>query len=142
MKKRRGFTLIELMVTVAIIAILAAIAYPSYMEYLKKGRRGAAQTFMMEVANKESQYLLDARNYAVSGDIAAITNNSTGTPPGLGLTVPSDVSAYYDLKVDPAVATSPPSYTITATPKGTQVSDGTLTLDHQGAKTRNGQPGW
>jgi len=134
MKAHRGFSLIELMVAVAIIAILAAVAYPSYMEYLKKGHRAAAQTFMMEVANKQSQYLLDARNYAVSGDDTAITT--------LGLTVPRDVSDYYDLKVDPAVATSPPSYTIVATPKGTQASDGTLTLDQQGAKTRAGQAGW
>jgi len=134
MKTQRGFTLIELMITVAVIAVLAAVAYPSYMEYLKKGRRAAAQTFIMEVANKQSQYLLDARNYAVTGDATAITT--------LGLTVPSDVSPYYDLKVDPAAATNPPTYTITATPKGTQANDGILTLDNQGAKTCKGNPGW
>lgn len=139
MKKRRGFSLIEVMVAVAIIAIIAAVAYPSYLEYLKKGRRASAQTFMMEIANKQSQYLLDARNYAVGGDVTAITNSA---PTGLGLTIPSDVSPYYDLRVDPAVATTPPSYTIVATPKGTQASDGELTLDYTGAKKRNGQPGW
>lgn len=134
MKRQRGFTLIELMIAVAVIAIIAAVAFPSYQEYLKKGRRASAQTFMMEIANKESQYLLDARNYAVTGDATAITT--------LGLSVPSDVSPYYDLKVDPATATSPPTYTITATPKGSQASDGVLTLDHQGAKTCKGNPGW
>ena len=135
MKKQSGFTLIEVMIVVAIIAIISAVAYPSYMEYLKKGRRGSAQTFMMEVANKQSQYLLDARNYAVTGDATAITTT-------LGLTVPPDVTPYYDLKVDPVAPTSPPSYTIVATPKGSQLSDGALTLDNQGSKTRNGQPGW
>lgn len=134
MKAQRGFSLIEVMIAVAIVAIIAAVAYPSYQEYLKKGRRASAQTFMMEIANKESQYLLDARNYAVTGDATAITT--------LGLTVPSDVSPYYDLKVDPAAPTNPPSFTITATPKGTQAPAGILTLDHLGAKTCKGQPGW
>ncbi|OGA45395.1 MAG: hypothetical protein A3F74_26990 [Betaproteobacteria bacterium RIFCSPLOWO2_12_FULL_62_58] len=143
MKAHRGFTLIELMIVVAVVAILAAVAYPSYQDYLKRGRRASAQTFIMEVANKESQYLLDARNYAVSNNATAITT--------LGLTVPNDVSPYYDLKVgstgpDPAVATSPPSYIITATPKGTQTTDpyGVMSLNHEGAKTRkNGaEPGW
>lgn len=136
MKRQKGFTLIELMIVVAILAIIAAVAYPSYMEYLKKGRRATAQTFMMEIANKQSQYLLDARNYAVSGDATAIAT--------LGLTVPSDVSPYYDIKVDPAAATNPPSYTIVATPKAgsAQASDHVLTLDHQGAKTCAGSAGW
>jgi type IV pilus assembly protein PilE len=135
MQKRRGFTLIELMVAIAIIALLVTIAYPSYLGYLKKGRRAAAQTFMSEVANKQSQYLLDNRNYAVN-----ISDLSTSN--ALGVVTPSDVSPYYTVKVDPAAVTSPPTFTITATPKGDQVSDGALTLDHTGAKTRNGQSGW
>lgn len=132
--KTRGFTLIELMVAVAIIAILAAIAYPSYLDYLRKGRRASAQTFVSEIANREQQYLLDARNYAVSGDATAIAT--------LGLTVPSDVTPYYTIRIDPAAPTLPPSFSIVATPISTQVPDGALTLDNQGNKTRNGQPGW
>ena len=135
MKTRRGFTLIELMIAVVVIAVLIAIAFPSYMQYLKKGRRGAAQTFISEVANKESQYLLDNRNYAVN--IADMSSANA-----LGITTPSDVSPYYTVAVGPAAVTSPPTYTITATPIGNQVSDGALTLDQTGAKTRNGQPGW
>ena len=139
MKAHRGFTLIELMIVVAVVAILAAVAYPSYQEYLKKGRRASAQTFMMEVANKESQYLLDARNYAVN-----ISDLSTSN--ALNITTPSDVSPYYTVKVDPTAVTTPPSFTIIATPKGTQTTDayGTMSLNHEGAKTRkNGaEPGW
>ena len=51
--KEGGFTLIELMITVAIVGILAAVAYPSYMNYVKKGLRRAAQAQMLDIANRE-----------------------------------------------------------------------------------------
>lgn len=133
-KRFAGFTLIELMITVAIVGILAAIAYPSYQDHLRKSRRAAAQTFLMEVGNRQQQYLLDARNYAVGG--AALTT--------LNLTVPTDVSRYYAITVAPATPATPPEFTVTATPitGSVQVPDGALTLDNLGTKTRNGQPGW
>ena len=68
--RNSGFTLIELMITVAVIGILAAVAYPSYNDYLIRATRSAAQSFMLDVSNKEEQYLLDARIYA------AVANNA------------------------------------------------------------------
>jgi len=132
--KRRGFTVIELMIAVVIVAILAMIAYPSYMDHLRKGSRSAAQNFLAEMATKQQQYLLDARQYAVgAGAVAA-----------LSMTVPADVSQFYTITVSPAAPTLPPSFTLVATPiaGSRQVKDGALTLDSTGAKTRNGQPGW
>jgi type IV pilus assembly protein PilE len=115
-----GFTLIELMIVVAVIGILASIAYPSYLEYVKKGRRAAAQSHLMEIAQRQQQYLLDARSYA-----------STLTT--LGVTTPDDVSDYYTISLE--VDDTPPSFTITAEAQGVQASDGNLTLNNTGSKT-------
>jgi type IV pilus assembly protein PilE len=132
-RRLAAFTLIELMIAVAVVAILTAIAYPSYQDHLRKSRRASAQAFLMEVANRQQQYLLDARNYAVGGD--ALTTLSLSTPP--------DVSAHYTITVAPDAPELPPAYTLTATPSSAvQTPDGVLTLDHQGSKTRAGEPGW
>ena len=121
-ERRRGFTLIELLIVVAVIAILATIAYPSYVEYVVRSNRSEAQQFMLDIANREEQYLLDARQY--------------GTLANLGLTVPARVNRYYTVTAIPA-AGPPPSYQITAVPRvGTmQASDGSLDLTDQGVKT-------
>jgi type IV pilus assembly protein PilE len=134
--RRHGFTLIELMITVAIIAILAAVAMPSYQDHVRRGRRADAQSFLQEVVARQQHFLLDRRAYA-SGGITAATN---ANPAGLGMTVPANVSTYYTLAMVTDNTTSPPSFALTATPAGSQAADkcGTLGLDQRGVKTATG----
>ena len=122
-RQARGFTLIELMVTVAVVAILAAIAWPSYQQYVKRGRRSSAKAAMMDIANREQQYLIANRVY--ENDATLQTN---------GYTLPSDVSAYYTWTVVPGTGTNP-TFLITFTPSGAQASDGALTLDDAGNRS-------
>lgn len=119
----RGFTLIEVMITVAIIALLAAVAYPAYTDHLRKSRRAEAQSLLMNVALRQQQFLLDTRTYAA--DLAA-----------LQVATPAGVAPYYGVAM--AVGTGAvPEFTVTATPLGSQAGDkcGVLELDQNGTKS-------
>ena len=120
----QGFTLIELMITVAIIAILAGIALPSYQAYVIRGNRAAAQAQMMDISNREQQFLLADRAYA-----------DTTTLEASGYALPDEVSGKYDYEVEVDNAATPPTYIITFSPTGSQEDDGDLTLNSVGAKT-------
>lgn len=123
--RSEGFTLIELMIVVAVIAILAAIAYPSYQQYVVRAKRSAAQTFMLQMANLQEQYLLDRHAYQ--------TSPASGTWDDLS---PPETDGVYNFSVS-VTSGPPPTYTITATPvSGTrQAADGALTLNSAGVKS-------
>lgn len=127
-----GFTLVELMIVVAIVAILAAIALPSYQDSVRKAARRAAQAFILDIANREQQFFLDNRSF---------TNEFGST--GLNLASPAETAGRYTFSIDTTLpAGPPPCFTITATAQGQQATDGDLTLDCKGAKTLKGVSGW
>jgi len=124
----QGFTLIEMMIAVAIIAILAAVAYPSYTAYIVRAKRSAAQTLLLTLANRQQQYQLDARQYA-----------TTLAPLGA---IPADVAANYDITVAADNNATPPTYMLKATPIGKQLAVdtkcGELSVSQSGAKGVSG----
>jgi type IV pilus assembly protein PilE len=127
----RGFTLVELMMVVVIVSILAAIAIPSFTYFMKKSRRGDTEAAMMDIAQREQQYLNDSRAYAASTT-------------ALNTTVPLDVSSYYTIYICQTATTAPcaapggtpPAFVVSAVPiAGTaQAGDYTLTLDNTGVR--------
>ena len=124
MKKNQGFTILELLITVAIISVLVMMAYPSYTNSLVKGNRGAAKAYLLEVAQKQQQFLFDNRAYGTQAEIVALSP----TPP--------EVSNFYTVTIT-APAGTPPTFTARATPRaGTrQKDDGWLEINQAGAKT-------
>lgn len=133
MTRPAGFTLIELMIAVVIVGILSAVALPSYQEFVRKGNRSAAQSFMVTVAQKQEQYLLDARQYASIASHAELASK-------LGLNVPNDVSRFYTVTAS-HVGGNTRTYLIQAEPVAgaAQANDGTLTFDNAGTKAPTGK---
>lgn len=125
-----GFTLIELVVVMAIAAILAAVAIPNYSEYVMRSHRSAVQSFISDMASQQSKFFVDRRSYAAT--VAA-----------LNMTAPADVAARYNVAV--AVVAGPPAgFQISATPIGAQATDrcGLLTIDQAGNRTAVGTRCW
>ena len=119
-----GFTLIELMIVVAIIGIVSAIAYPSYQGYIEKGMRTDMMAEMQNIASTiESRKLAQGR---YSNDLLT----------GLGGDYPAN-KALYEVTFSPNLLTS--QWEISAKPKSgsRMVGDGTLTLNYQGLKCRD-----
>ncbi len=126
-----GFTLIELMVTVAVIAILSAVALPSYQFAMRNARRAEAQGCLMELQNfMERFYTVNACYKVMPANTACAT---TGTNPSLPFTeAPKDsVTKAYDLTLQ---TNDGSFYTLRATPKGSQARDGIVELDSTGAR--------
>lgn len=126
--RRFGFSLVELMVVVSVIGIVSMVAIPSYVQYTVRANRASAQSYLLNLANRETQYMLDARSYT----------NSLATL----LAVPADVAANYTVTITVNNSATPPTYTITATPINAQLSNdkacAVLTINYLSTRTISG----
>ena len=130
LKQQRGFTLMEVMVTVAIVGILAAIAFPSYQDSLRKSRRTDAKNALTQaVANMERYYnqnntYLNATMCTSTPTICATLGTCTGG-------ICTSTERNYTIALAGITATA---FTITATPQGAQAVDGALDINQVNRK--------
>jgi len=108
----KGFTLLELMITVVILSILATIAYPSYMNQVKKTRRVDGKAAVLEIAMAEEQYY--TQNKAYTSDLSLLSIGSA-----LKATPSKSKEGYYTINLQAATTT----FTVTATAIGSQAKD-------------------
>ncbi len=137
MKKNRGFTLIELMITVAIVGVLAAVAYPSYSSYVQRSHRAEARNALNSLSQRlEQNYSLSgAYNTTAAGaavDNALITNWGLNRSPASG-------TARYNIAFSNGPNTA--TFTVSATPINAQATDrcGVLSLNERGLKSARGE---
>ena len=133
----RGFSLIELMITIAIIAIVAAIAYPSYLEQVRKTRRSDCSGALASLGSAMERHFTVNSTYLG----AAAGGANTGAPAIFAASCPVDGGdATYNLTIQAATATT---YTLQATPTGPQTGDkcGNFTLTNTGLKGVTGATG-
>ena len=133
---QNGFTLIELMIVVAIVGILAAIAIPSYQESMRQSRRADGKAALMGLANAMERYFTVNNKYTSAGTVGTPPN--TGVPASTVYTVDSGTAQYYTITITAADASS---YTLQAEPKtgSAQADDkcGNLTLTSTGVKNQS-----
>ena len=123
--RQHGFTLIELMIVVAVLGIISAVAYPSYQDYVARARRADAKTVLLE----NTQFL--ERFYTQNGTYVGAVLPVTESPK-------DGTTKYYDISF--VAAQTATAYQIRAVPKNAQLNDkcGTLIINHSNQKSVSG----
>ena len=115
-----GYTLVEIMMVVAIVGIISAIAVPAYNAQMQRGKRVAAQGEMLKISEWQQQFLLATRSFGSKTSLEAS-----------GFTLNNQVASNYDYSIDLGTG-AVPTYTITFRPKGGMRNTSVLTLDQSG----------
>lgn len=137
-----GFTLVELMVVVAIVGILATIAYPNYTQYVAKTKRSTAKTSLSAVSARLEQYFLDNKTYTTNMTLIGFPADPMYINSGGDWVAAAANTNTYQIDITAADART---YSISAIPQNVQVDAdadcGTLTLNQAGTKGATGADG-
>jgi type IV pilus assembly protein PilE len=133
--KSLGFTLIEMMIAVAILGILAAIAYPQYVEYVAKGRRAECRSALLLAAQKMEKFYSNNNLYPSTLGAARIASNSNDGNPGASCTI-DELTVL--TSTPPAAGGTPATFSLTARTTYNDRYCTTLTLTETSLKDGSG----
>ena len=142
MKNTTGFTLVEMMIVVALLAVLASIAIPAYREQAERGRRADGKAFLLDVASRQERFYTQYSSYTT---VVVGAGGCAGSACGLNFSLNSSPKGFYSAGIAvnpnscaPETATPCVTFVITVTPSVADTKCTTLTLDSAGVEGKTG----